>query len=72
MLSNLSKVFAGILNCKIVLWSEAKDIIAEYQAEFREEQSTIDQIFILKTIVDKFLDKRTLIAYYSPNKGWFE
>ena len=55
LLSNLSKVFTGILNCRIVCWSEAKNIIAECQAGFRQGRSTIDQIFILKTIVDKYL-----------------
>ena len=39
----------------MVHWSEAKNIIAECQAGFRQGRSTIDQIFILKTIVDKYL-----------------
>ena len=51
-------MFTGILNCRIVLWSEAKSIIAECQAGFRQGRSTIDQIFILKTIVDKFLFRK--------------
>ena len=58
LLSNLNKVFTGILNCRIVLWSEAKNIIAECQAGFRQRRSTIDQIFILKTIVDKYLFRK--------------
>ena len=58
LLSNRSKVFTGILNCRIVCWSEAKNI-AECQAGFRQGRSTIDQIFILKTIVDKYLFRKT-------------
>ena len=50
LLSNLSKVFTGILNCRIVRWSEAKNIIAECQAGFRQGRSIIDQIFILINI----------------------
>ena len=46
LLSNLSKVFTGILNYRIVRWSEATNIIAECQAGFRQGRSTVDQIFI--------------------------
>ena len=48
LLSNLSKVFTAILNCRSVLWSEAKNIMAECQAGFRQVRSTIDQVFNLK------------------------
>ena len=51
-------MFTGILNCRIVLWSEAKSITAECQSGFRQGRSTIDQISILKTIIDKFLFRK--------------
>ena len=41
-----------------MLWSEVENIIAECQAGFRQGRSTIDQIFILKTIVDKYLFRK--------------
>ena len=58
LLSNLSKVFTGTSNCRIVRWSEVKNIIAECQAGFRQGRSTVDQLFILKTIVDKYLFRK--------------
>ena len=52
LLSNLSNIF--IINKRVVLWSEAKGILSECQAGFRQAKSTIDQMFILKTMIDEF------------------
>ena len=41
-----------------MLWSEAKDILSECQAGFRQAKSTIDQTFILKTTINKFLFRK--------------
>ena len=51
LLSNLSEIFTGIINKRVVLCSEAKGILSECQAGFRQAKSTIDQIFILKTMI---------------------
>ena len=58
LLSNLSKIFTGIINKRVVLWSETKGILSECQAGFRQAKSTIDQMFILKTMIDKFLFRK--------------
>ena len=58
LLSNLSKKFTGIINKRIVLWSEFKGILSECQAGFREKKSTEDQMFILKTMIDRFLFRK--------------
>ena len=50
LLSNLSKIFTDIINKRVVLWSEAKGILSECQTGFHQANSTIDQMFILKTI----------------------
>ena len=44
LLSNLSKTFAGIINKRIVLWSEFKGFLSECEAGFRQKKSTVDQI----------------------------
>ena len=61
MLSNLSKVFTGIIFKRIVLWSESKAFLNECQAGFCHKKSTVDQMwvrFILKTMTDKFLFRK--------------
>ena len=58
MLSNLSKIFTGIINKRIVLWSESKGFLSECQAGFRQKKSTVDQMFILKTMIDRFLFRK--------------
>ena len=58
LLSNLSKIFTGIINKRIVLWSEFKGFLSECQAGFRQKKSTMDQMFILKTMLDRFLFRK--------------
>ena len=54
LLSNLGKVLTSILNTRIVRWVEEKFILSESQVGFRKGRSTVDHIFVLKTILDKF------------------
>ena len=58
LLSNLSKILTGIIIKRIVLWSESKGFLSECQAGFRQKKSTADQMFILKTIIEKFLFRK--------------
>ena len=58
LLSNLSEIFKGIINKRIVLWSEFKGFLSECQAGFRQKKSTVDQMFILKTMIDRFLFRK--------------
>ena len=55
LLSNLSKVFTGNINKRIVLWPEFNGFLSECQAGFRQKKSTVDQMFLLKTMIDRFL-----------------
>ena len=41
-----------------MLWSEFKGILSECQAGFREKKRTVDQMFILKTMIDRFLFRK--------------
>ena len=54
LLSNRSIIFRGIIYKRIVLWSEFKGFLSEFQAGFRQKKSTVDQMFILKTVIDRF------------------
>ncbi len=58
LLDIISKVFTSILDTRIKLWALRQDIISESQAGFREDYSTIDQIFVLDVIIHKYIRKK--------------
>ena len=54
----LNKIFTGILNDRIYKCCTENDILKEAQSCFRIGYSTIDNIFTLQAIVQKYLSKR--------------
>ena len=58
LLSNLSKIFTGILNKRIVSFTEERKLIGENQGGFREGRGTVENLFILKTLTDKQLMRK--------------
>ena len=46
LLSVVGKVFAAVINKRLSLWCEHNNKLAEEQAGFRPQRSTIDQLFI--------------------------
>ena len=61
MLSIISECYTSILNKRLYAWFEDK--IAEEQAGFRQNYSTVDHIFVLNAIVQKHLEKRGAKMY---------
>ena len=53
--SCLGKLFCHIINDRISKELESKSFIKPEQAGFRENHRTSDHIFVLKTIVDKYV-----------------
>ena len=53
--SVVSKVYTHILNKRLSRWAEREEKIIEEQAGFRAGYSTIDHIFTLYTLVQKYL-----------------
>jgi len=51
LLNNTYKIFSSILNERLKIITEK--IIGEYQCEFHQNKSTIDQIFILRQMIEK-------------------
>ena len=52
LLSTLGKLFTKVLNNRLTFWSDTYDIISYSQAIFRKGRRTIDNIFIIQSIVD--------------------
>ena len=58
LLSILSKVFTSILNSRLVRWAEEHNHFVEQQAGFRKNYSTTDNIFILHSLIERYLIRK--------------
>ena len=61
--SSLSKAFCSILNKRLTEWTRNNNPISEGQCGFREDRSTIDNVFVLDTVVNKLLIRRKSKLY---------
>ena len=58
LLPTVSKIFTKVLNARLNEWTKRNNIISDHQAGFREGYCTIDNIFIIRTIIDRALLKK--------------
>ena len=63
LIDTICKFFVSILNTRLSSWSDENDITEESQAGFRKGYSTSDNIFILMTLVQKYLSKQNSSFY---------
>jgi len=56
--TTLYKIFSGIINNRLSNWAEDNNKIDESQSGFRKGYSTVDNIFCLHAMVQKYLSKR--------------
>lgn len=62
-----------MLNCRLLNWAERNNKISDFQAGFRKGYSTVEQIFILTTMVQIQLDKNTkMYAFFVDFKTAFD
>ena len=54
----VSKCFTKLLNDRFVNWAQTNDKLSEAQAGFRKGYSTVDHIFTLFVLAQKYLSKR--------------
>ena len=57
--SVVSKVYTHILNRRLTNWAEREDKLIEEQAGFRSDYSTMDHIFTLYALVQKYIMKNS-------------
>lgn len=57
LLSTLGKLFTRVLNNRLSFWSETYNIISDVQGGFRKGRSTVDNIFILHSLINLFVNK---------------
>ena len=58
LLSCLGKLFTGILNERLCKFSDTCNLIKENQAAFRKGYSTLDHIFLVKSLVDIYFARK--------------
>ena len=52
LLSVLGKLFTRILNNRLNFWAGSYDILIEEQAGFRSNRPTVDNLFVLHSIIN--------------------
>jgi len=73
LLSCLGKVFTAVLNNRLNIYAERNHIIHDTQAGFRKNYSTIDNIFILNSLIDLMKkDKKKLFCCFIDFKQAFD
>jgi len=58
LLTSLGKVFNKIIKNRLYSWLEEKGKLSKCQAGFRKKMSTVNQIFVLETIANKYREKK--------------
>ncbi len=54
----LAKVFAMILEARLSSWAEERGLRARGQASFRKDFRTTDNLYILRTLIERSIHKR--------------
>ena len=73
LVSCLSKIFTTILNKRIVSYCEQNNVLSDCQFGFRKGKSTVDALFILNSIVQKYLnEKKRLYCVFVDFKKAFD
>lgn len=69
----IGKIFASILNDRLMRWANEKCLIDDRQAGFRPGYSTIDNVFVLDTVITQArLKSKTLYLVFFDLKSCFD
>ncbi len=73
LLSCCGKLFYTLLNVRLTDFCEENQIIKEIQAGFRQGYSTVDHVFVIKSLTDLFLHrKKKLFCLYIDYRKAFD
>ena len=74
-LSNcISKIFINILSKRLSTWCDDNDVKDESHAGFRKRYSTIDNLFILQSVIQKYptLKRGRVYGFYFDFRNAFD
>ena len=58
LFSCISKIFTGILNKRLVNWTEKRKPFGHSQVGFQEGKGTVDYIFVLRALAERYLSRK--------------
>ena len=58
LLGCISKIFTGIIDKRLVNWTEKRKLFGYSQAGFREGKGTVDHIFVLRALAERYLSRK--------------
>ena len=58
-----SKIFSNLLDTQLRTWAEENHVLSEMQFGFRKQESTIDCVFVLSSIINKIVTKEKKKMY---------
>ena len=71
--SCLGKLFTTLLNVRLTDFCEENQVIKEIQTGFRQGYSTVDHVFVIKSLIDLFLHrKKKLFCLYIDYRKVFD
>ena len=72
LLPALGKVYTKLLNDRLERFSECYDLIYNNQGGFRKNNSTVDQVFVIQTLIDIFLkqNRKLYVAWIDYAKAF--
>lgn len=69
----VAKIVMGVINERLYNWTEKYKVLTEYQAGFRKQYSTVDNLYNLAAIVHlKFQEKKKVYAFFVDFKAAFD
>ena len=69
----IAKILMGVINQRMYDWAERKNVLTEYQAGFRKNYSTSDDIYNLAAIAHiQFSKNKNLYAFFVDFKSAFD
>ena len=70
--SVFSKIFTGILNKRLTAWTDTQEIITDEQAVFRKGYSTVDNAFVLHSVIHRhpYKSKKVYAAFIDFRKAF--
>ena len=73
LLSVFGKLFTRVFNNRLTFWAESYGILIEEQGGFREKKSTIDNIFVLHSLINLVTEKggKVYTAFVDFRKAFF-
>ena len=58
LLSCISTIITGIINKRLVNWTEKRKLFGYSQVGFREGKGTVDNIFVLRALAERYLSRK--------------